>query len=777
MSCFKIYFENGVKKMMPVGSAAEYRALRDHPRNISALYAARNGDKEAKKRLLQINYSCYPGKDGALRGARQCSGSVAMDIDFDPKDPHYREKIRSARDAVLARAEEIGLLMMEYSVGKGLHIAFRRQSNLSQEDNLRRVSDKIGCDFDHGAKDITRVFFSTSSADLLYLSDELFADNSADNSTDVPEGDSNGVSPSDSTGVPTGDSDEGESAIIAENHTFDFGDSADEPLHDVMLRVLPAPCFSEKVSGHTVAEIEERFFELFNGGRAPEEGNRNVMTFDLAKSLRCLLDYRLDLLKRYVPRFSGFAADEWERTLENACNEPRKGMSYRMQRVLQSLEQDGQHGGQSVVTARRLTPQEGDLPPEMPIRLPAPLETLSANVPLIYRAAVCEGVFPSLALHMSCVKFRYWDQVLHEPTFMNVLVAPMSTGKGCLKIPIQYILRQIMENDDASRMREARWKQQNRGAQAKATPRPADILIQVLVDNLTDAVFNQRVYDAYQNGCRYIYVSCEELDTLRLVCSRRTPEEVSIIIRKAFDNALHGQERVGVDSVTGIAPLRFNFNASTTFPACRRFFRNSVTNGTITRIYFSTIVASDDPSDLPVYKPYTDEYRKAVDEIVGRLRGLQGSFHCPEAEKLTLQLLSEAADMAAACDCRSYRILSFRAAVIAWLKGMVLWLLNGQRWDETIADYMRWCMQYDLWLKMKLFGDTLEDELTNEQGSTLRIGRQNLLNKLDTTFTLSDVRALRKPDGGTVSNAAHLVRTWVNRNFVTRLGEDRYKKN
>lgn len=750
MSCYRIYYQGGTKRMKPVANSEEYKALRASRENQLLLDAARMGNKLAKSKLLQMNYSCYPGEECKLKGSKLPSLTVGMDVDLDSEAPDYARQMAQMPERILAKKDEIGLLMLERSVNKGFHLVFRRRKEKTQEENLKFASELLGIQFDAGAKDITRVFFTTGAADLLYLDEELFADNEPkpiDIERARAEFEKSIEEYRQSRSATTADTPEED--VPEEEGT----------LHDIMLRVLPAACYEDRVNGHLMGDIIENFFVLFNNGHAPQQGNRNSLTFELAKALRCIVDYRIDKLKKYIPRFANFDEREWEITLNNANSEPRKGMSYRMQKVLQSLEEI------EPVETKSAAGLRSELPPTMPQKLPYPLNTLCSKVPDYYKPAVCEGVFPALGAHLHGVKFLYWDNVEHEATFMNILVAPMSVGKGCIRKPIHFLLEDLLQRDAQNRIREAEWKLANQGKTKKATPRPDDICIQVLIDNLTDAVFNQRVTDAHRNGQRYLYTQCDELDTLKQLTSRGTPEQVSIIIRKAFDNSDHGQERVGAESVTGIAPLRFNFNASTTIPNCRRFFYRGVNDGTVTRLSMSTIIKPVD-APRPVFREYDDEYREVVKKVVATLDRKVGVFQSDKADKYIDRLLDENETLADLYGSESYLVMSYRATVIAWLKGMVLYLLNGEKWTKDIEAYVQWSLRYDLWCKMRIFGSQMEDEIDEENVKQNSIRQSNLLNQLPHTFTLADMKSLRKPNGSAIRCPLDLVRKWQNRGYV-----------
>lgn len=732
--------------MRPVAGREEYMALRRTKENTDTLAAARMGNKLAKSRLVQMNYSCYPNKDGKLKGAKMPSGTVGMDVDLDPETEGYDNIMESLAMKIIEQKDKLQLLMLEKSVSKGYHLVFRRQAGKSQVENLKWASTIIGCKYDEGAKDITRVFYTTGGDDLLYLDDALFDDNTFE-MPEVDDAQATDIMVEKEKKTDEVSSDEEEAAIV------------DGELHEVLLQVLPQACFNDKYNGHSIADIIESFLSLYNDGHAPQKGNRNSMTFELAKALRCIVDYKVDNLKKYIPRFAGFDATEWEITLTNANNEPRKGVDFRLRKVLQNLEE---------IKPKEVEEKESlksELPPALPEKLPHPLNVLSSKVPDYYKPAVCEGVFPALAAHLHGVKFLYWDNVEHEATFMSVLVAPMSTGKGCIRKPISIILDDLKKRDDLNRIRESEWKLANQGKIKKATPRPDDICIQVLIDNLTDAVFNQRVIDAHRNGERYLYTQCDELDTLKQLTSKGTAEQVSILIRKAFDNSSHGQERVGTESITGIAPLRFNFNASTTIPNCRRFFYRGVNDGTITRLSLSTIVRPVG-APRPVFGEYDDDYKAVVAKCNQLLESRFGTIKSPRANKFIYELLDENEKLADLYGSEGYLVLSYRATVIAWLKGMVLWILNRQKWNKDIENYVRWSLRYDLWNKMRVFGYQLESEIEKEEEKVNMVRTDNLLNQLPDTFTLAEMKALRKPNGSPLKDPRNLLSKWVERGYV-----------
>ena len=523
-------------------------------------------------------------------------------------------------------------------------------------------------------------------------------------------------------------------------------------------------------NGIPYVEIIQKYWELFNDGKEPTEGDRNVLTFELAVTLRSICGYSLEKMMQVIPNYwrpCGPTEDaektestentEWRKTIENALKEPRKGMPYRLKQVLQALKsQSGVKACGGTMTA----------PPPMPRKLPPLIKLLTRNVPWFYKPAVASAVFPALGVHLHGVKFRYWDNVEHEATFMNVLIGRQSIGKGTIKKPIEYIMEDIRQRDIPNRMREAEWKQKNPNAKQKKDPRPTDICIQMLIDNLTDAVFNQRIVDANNNGERFIYTIVDEIEGLKKVTSKNSVDEVGLLIRKAFDNSNAGQERYGSDSVSGIAPLRWNFNASTTPPNARKFFFKMVNDGTVSRLDVSTIMHTDnDDDEAPILGIYDHTFAEELKPYIDRLEAANGLIECPQAKRLSREMKKENSDAADLYDSEAYRILSYRANVIAWLKGMVLYVAHGYKWSKEIADFVRWSQQYNLWCKMLYFGKQLEKELNEELEIQRQAGTQNLLDLLTDEFTKEQYQQMRQSQGRSGSGDSTL-RSWVNRGHI-----------
>ena len=719
--------------MRPITTREEYLSKRNTAEQQQTLKTVREQDASQKNQLVQMNYSCLPNADGSLKGSKTASRSVGMDIDFKaPEELSAQEQqewlakqMARVPQLVLSKKDELGLQMLERSATKGYHLVFRRHEDLSQEANLLWASELLGVKFDDKAKDITRVFFTTTADEneLLFLDDEIF------------------------DATPAEVIEEAEDVTVLQCYSS--------------IPLDPEARYNDML----FTDIIQKYWELFNSGKIPVDGDRNALTFELAATIRSICGYSMEKLMAVIPNYwmqpDGTCKPEEEveyrKTIENALKEPRKGMPYRLKQVLQALKADsGVKACGGTMTS----------PPPLPKRLPPLIRLLTKNVPPLYKPAVASTVFPALGAHLHGVKFRYWDNVEHEATFMNVLIGRQSIGKGSIKKPIEYIMASIKERDIPNRQREAEWKQKNPSGKAKKDPRPADICIQMLIDDLTDAVFNQRIVDVHNNGQRYIYTIVDEIESLKKVTSKNSVDTVGLLIRKAFDNSEAGQERVGADSVSGIAPLRWNFNASTTPTNARKFFYKMVNDGTLSRLDISTIIRDNDgEGERPVMGLYDQTFADELKPYLDRLEAANGLIECAQAKHLSLDIAKDNEDVYRLYESEAYRILSYRANVIAWLKGMVLYIAQGYKWDKTIAEFVRWSEQYNLWCKMLYFGKQLEKELREEVEIQRQSGPQNLLEQLPDEFIKEQYYQIRQSLGKT-GNGDSTLRCWQARRYI-----------
>lgn len=752
--------EKGKKQKLahPVKDRKALLAKRNSAKNLKLLEKYHQGDTKSKAKLLQLAYN-LGYVDGPLAGCKSIGSFFFYDVDC-----YDKEQAEAMKNQILEKKDAIGLVMLEKSPSGGYHLVCKRVPHTTILENIVRTSIELKIEMDTSAHDLQRVVYSTSGSeeDLIYLDDSIFEEPMTPEECEkefelLKEREARVLEE-----VPAG-------AKKANKHYRPWEDG-----------VTMLQCDSLKNSGTTsvaydpdanyngvlFTDIIQKYWEMFNDGKLPVEGDRNALTFELAVTLRGICGYSLEKMLSVIPNYWNKENDteevrreneaEWRQTIENALKEPHKGMAYRLKQILAALKST------SVVKACGGTMT---MPPPLPKKLPPLIKLLTSNVPPLYKPAVASAVFPALGAHLHGVKFRYWDNVEHEATFMNVLIGGQSIGKGSIGKPIDYVMEDIRLRDSPNRQREADWKQKNPPNKTKKDPRPADICIQMLIDNLTDAVFNQRIVDANNNGERYIYTRVDEIEALKKVTSKGSVDEIGLLIRKAFDNALAGQERVGPDSVSGIAPLRWNFNASTTPPNARRFFYKMVNDGTLSRLDIATIIKDEDDDSDPILGIYDHVFAEELKPYIDRLDAANGLIECPQAKKLALEIKQENSDIARLYESDAYRVLSYRANVISWLKGMLLFVAHGYRWSKEIADFVRWSQQYNLWCKMLYFGQQLEKELREEMEIQRQSGPQNMLELLPDEFTREQYRQMRNSQGRRGDDTAAL-RQWTKRGYI-----------
>lgn len=758
-----VYKLGGEKHCRPISSLDEFIKVCNSAENARNWQLYREtGNERYKRALVQVNYNCQVADGGALKGVKTVSPFFFYDIDCRSSEECHR-----IMEQLMKMKDELQLVEVAESAGYGVHAVGRRQKGRTILESQVRISVLTKTEMDTNNKDNNRVVFHgpINKETTPLIDDALFTENLTDEEATteyqlLKEREQQGLEE-----VPAGARKANkhykpwEEDVCFETSTMHNSDSA--PAKTALCTSYDAEAKYKEI---LFSDIIAQYWELFNDGKTPVDGDRNVLTFELAMTIRSICGYSLEKMMQVVPNYWKKAdgtcttddMNEWRKTLENALKEPRKGMPYRLKQCLNALKTS------NIIRACGGTQTA---PPAMPKKLPPLLRLLTKNVPYIYKPAVANAVFPALGAHLHGVKFRYWDNVEHEATFMNILVGCQSIGKGTIKKPIEYIMEDIRLRDIPNRQREAEWKQKNPGAKQKKDPRPADICIQMLIDNLTDAVFNQRIVDAHNNGQRYIYTLVDEIEALKKVTSKGNADEVGLLIRKAFDNSFAGQERVGADSVSGIAPLRWNFNASTTPPNARKFFSKMVNDGTISRLDISTIIKTDDDDTAPVLGIYDHTFASELKPYIEKLEAANGLIECTAAKALSLEIREENKDTARLYESEAYRVLSYRANVIAWLKGMVLYVAHGYKWSKEIADFVRWSEQYNLWCKMLYFGKQLEKELRDEYEIQRQSGPQNLLELLPNEFTKEQYQQMRQQQGRT-GDGETTLRSWINRKHI-----------
>ena len=411
-------------------------------------------------------------------------------------------------------------------------------------------------------------------------------------------------------------------------------------------------------------------------------------------------------------------------------------------------------------------------PPPLPAKLPKLVELLVSKTPDIYKPAVACAIFPPLATHLWRTRFRYIDNVEHEATLSVCLLAGTGAGKSCVQMPINYIMEDIRKRDKENMRREKEWKDEmvRKGANKDKRKRPENLIIQEIDADMTNPAFVMRTAEAQEH---FLYTSMNELDQFDAL--RGMGNQQFRIMCLAFDPGnTFGQQRVGIQSVTERVTIRFNWNASSTIDKGQRYFSKVLIDGPLSRINFCTIPEREIGEDIPVYGTYDEAYRTALKPYIENLCMATGLVDCPEAFQLATVLKNENAEFARTSQNRIYENFSFRANVIAYLKACVLYVANGFKWEPEIDDFIRWSERYDLWCKMRFFGDMIAKEMNSAERSSKR-GPENLLQLLPDVFTLSQLEALRLEHGLEQKGTKGIIRQWIHRQYIERIkpqGED-----
>lgn len=737
MSVHMIYYKDGVKMMRPILNREEYLSQRDGGEQQSLLKGVREGKEQLKSKLVQMNYSCLPNEDGTLKGSKRMSSSIGMDIDHIGQG-----EMEELCSRILGKKDELGLLMLEKSArGQGYHLVFRRKQVLSQEENLRWASNLLGVEYDKGAKDITRVFFTTTNDDLLFLDDEVFCIEEA-----VMKKNTNGTNLTNKTLQHVAE----EPANITPQ---EVGEASAQSLEAFDLCVGLAGLKADAMDVWGVHNWHANLMAVLSVGVA------KLMS---KEQLRAVVAQRL-------PNYS--QTEDCQKLIDYFYEKYDANKGF-MNTALREINAKAQQKADNSCTANSLCNAE---PPEMPKKLPKLVQLLTSRTPEMYKPAVAHAVFPPLATHLCDVRFTYTDQVEHEATLMNCLMAGTGSGKGCIDEPIRHIMADIKRRDEENERREAEWKKdcQKKGANKDKLLRPEGLIIQIIDPDMTKPALVTRMDEAEGH---FVYVKLNELDLFEQLKGQTGKQHFQLMCLAFDTNAEYGQTRIGTQSVTARPMCRFNWNACTTILKGRRFFGRVLTDGPISRINFCTIPKQEIGSQQPIYGKYDVAFDEALKPYIDNLLSARGLIDCPQAYKLAKKLQQECAEFAQLSQSDTYWNLSFRACVIAWLKACVLFVANGQKWEKSIEDFIRWSLNYDLWCKMAFFGEDIERA---ENGDDARIGKRgprNLLELLPDKFTLEDANRVRRQQGMDTEKTGNMISTWKKRQYVVQMTDGSFQK-
>ena len=655
MSCYVIYYENGAKMMRQIESREEFVALRDTAGQRSMVDAVRRGKSLMKRRLLQFNYSCVPGEDKKLKGCTMASDTVGMDVDHIA-----REQMEEVKERILAKKDEVGLLMLELSArGEGYHLVFRRKPELTQEGNLHWASDVLGVEYDAAAKDITRVFFSTTASeeDLIYVDEELFRPAASQSQISVPTSEPNNQ-PAQPTEVTPNSSPNG----VGREGAF---------------QGIPYPLIVSHL-------------ETLLGGK-PEHGARNNHIFAMACNLRYICNHDAEWVMSICPTY-GEARDKASATIRSACNRAQSiTMSDTMKRALAMASAEYQ------LSHRSQSDENGDYriaQPKMPDVLPRFVEEAIAPFPDYQRPALALACFTPLMAYFSGTRFRYIDNTWMEPSSMFVLAGGAGKGKGGHKILVEAITRLMKEQDEENKLRDEEWKKADKETadNRKHKARPEDICYQKLCGDVTTSALTQRQGDCYRAGGKFIYSYFSEASMLKGVAS-----DLAMLVKIAYDCDERGAARSSSKGESGEYPLRWNFSVSCNKTVLHKTFNFSETlhDGTLQRLTFAVLPerkpeAGARGRDLvPRYKDHDEEYDRRMRRYAEKVQKVKGDFESPEElTELSFCRCDDKYDIYQNADDQFFEDYGNRTIAIAHKIGFTLWVLNDMEWSGVIDEFV-----------------------------------------------------------------------------------------
>ena len=657
------------------------------------------------------------------------SGLSMYDLDHIPNPLERWESIAP-------RIAELGIVLAHITPsGEGLRLAFRMPQGMSLAEAQAWMAQQLGdTQYDSCVKDYARCSFVVPRAYILYVDESgLLASCSPQSDTESHRVLNN----------PADDEKEKNSVELCE-------------LRGVKEDLLYPEAYEEIPYTLLVKILEEQM------GGAPEHGNRNNFIFSMACHLRYVCNDDARWIAHVLPNY-GEAEDKWMATIKSACaRNQNKSMPKIMQRTVLICKE---RLGLNTEKSDALTP------PEMPKRLPALIKLLVSRTPKIYQPAVAHAVFPALATHLWKTTFRYIDNVEHEATLMNVLMAGTGAGKNCISEPINRIMADIRERDRINLAREREWKRemQTKGANKDKRQRPEGLVIQEIDPDMTNAAFVQRLADAEE---RFLYAKMNEIDQFDALKTNANKKAHFQIMCLAFDPGnIYGQTRVGTGSVSERVCIRFNWNASTTLNKGKQYFRGVLTDGPISRINFCTIPKRTIGSEMPIFGHYDVAFDEELRPYIDNLNKARGLVESKAVNRLAKKLMEENAEFSRLSQNRVYENLSFRANVIAFLKAMVLYVAHGEKWDKTMEEFIRWSLEYDMWCKMQFFGKAIGNADRGDEEVFRQRGPQNLLDLLPEVFTREEAQLMRHRQGIEEGNVRNMLSNWKKRGYIEEYGD------
>ena len=736
--------------------------------------------KKAQERLKsELPFFCpHYGmfKNNVRRQEAALPESFLFQTIIDVDDKEYVEKaIEKARELNCSSGIWNGsLLHLCYSARKKLHIGIRMPVGMTIEETQKAYCEALGVPYDESCITPERMIFLTDKDSEIYRSkmwcavlpeSEIQARRKAflDRGLTV-DGRGDAKVNSLQFTVNGNSNDNVQNNRLSGNHgSGELGEASEKNLIAFDLFVQSAGL--EGMAIDTVGSRHSSLLAIMSAG-----ASRVMSEEELMKVVRTKMPsyYQEPDCHQLIHDFYAKYADSCKPMSRdvirvNALAEQKANEVKSEERRVKNSNADGNYTVQSSNLQVQSSDEDYPEPPAMPEKLPKLVELLISRTPEVYKPAVAHAIFPPLATHLWQTSFRYIDNVVHEATLSTCLLAGTGAGKSSVDKPIRYIMEDIRKRDAENLKREKEWKEEvtRKGANKDKRKRPDNLVIQEIDADMTSPAFVMRTAEAQG---RFLYTSLNELDQFDAL--RGSGNQQFRIMCLAFDPFnLFGQQRVGVQSVTERVTIRFNWNASTTIQKGQRYFSKVLTDGPISRINFCTIPEREIGDEMPVYGDYDDAYREALKPYIENLNNARGLIDCPEAFQLALKLKDENAEFSRLSQDRVYENLSFRANVIAYLKACVLYVANGCKWEPEIDEFIRWSERYDLYCKMRFFGDAIKR--TNDTGEkSSKRGPSNMLMQLPDEFTYQQVIDLRVANGMSQKGTSKMLGNWKDRHYI-----------
>ena len=736
--------------------------------------------KKAQERLKsELPFFCpHYGmfKNNVRRQENALPESFLFQTIIDVDDKEYVEKaIEKARELNCSSGIWNGsLLHLCYSARKKLHIGIRMPIGMTIEETQKAYCGALGVPYDESCITPERMIFLTDKDSEIYRSkmwcavlpeSEIQARRKAflDRGLTV---DGRGDAKVNSLQFTVNSNDKVQNNRLSGNYgSGELGEASEKNLIAFDLFVQSAGL--EGMAIDTVGSRHSSLLAIMSAG-----ASRVMSEEELMKVVRTKMPsyYQEDDCHQLIHDFYAKYADSCKPMSRDVIRVNALAEKQASQQVnslqLKVNRADGNHTVQSSNLQVQSSEEDYPEPPAMPEKLPKLVELLISRTPEIYKPAVAHAIFPPLATHLWQTSFRYIDNVVHEATLSTCLLAGTGAGKSSVNKPISYIMEDIRKRDAENLKREKEWKEEmtRKGANKDKRKRPDNLVIQEIDADMTNPAFVMRTAEAQG---RFLYTSLNELDQFDALKGTGNQHFRIMCLASDSDNQ-YGQTRVGTQSVTERVTIRFNWNASTTIQKGQRYFSKVLTDGPISRINFCTIPEREIGDEMPVFGDYDDAYREGLKPYIENLNNARGLIDCPEAFQLALKLKDENAEFSRLSQDRVYENLSFRANVIAYLKACVLYVANGCKWEPEIDEFIRWSERYDLYCKMRFFGDAIKRANFSNEKSSKR-GPANLLQELPDVFNFQQAEYLRSQLGMDKKGTPSMLRNWVNRNYIRKI--------